>query len=136
MKKRKSEPPFVLDSARVIKYAILDRSVVQTGHSMMVVGGKVLGAVPRLAVCENLSLDKDYLLFYCNRRWRVLGAAGFKTLKLALKNAEKEYSGVSGKWQTLRKLSAREIAYVKKVRAFVRNPKPKEDYPEPPRKRG
>src|SRR6266480_2118563 len=136
MKAYKLEPPVVLDSARVLKYAILDQSVVHTGRSTLIVGGKVLGPVPCLAICKNLWRSNDFLLLYCNNKWRVLGAAGYKSLKLTLQNAEVAYAGVSGKWQTFRKLSTLEIANVRKVRTYLRNLKLKEDGPSPPWARG
>lgn len=127
-----SPPPYVLDSARVLRYAILDASVSYTGRISIYVDGKRLGPVPRLALCENLAQDDDYLLLYCNDDWEVLGAGGFGTLQEALAYAEAGYAGVGGKWQAYRPLRVEELAYIQEVKTFVRKDTPDGPYPEPP----
>jgi len=92
-------PPPVLDMARVIAFAILDESVQWTGRQKLIVGGKELGPVPRLALCQNVSGGlKDILVFHCNDEWEVLGVSGADTLEAARNSAERAYRGVSEKW--------------------------------------
>lgn len=92
-------PPPVLDMARVIAYAIVDSSVVWTGRQTLFVGGQLLGAVPKLALCRNLNpSDTDILLLHCNSEWHVLGASGAKTLEEAKARAERAYQGTTSKW--------------------------------------
>ncbi len=98
----RDRPPSLLDSATVLKYAIVDSSVEYTGRSYLYVGGKLLGKVSRLAICQNYKA-KDYLLLYCNKRWRVLGAAGYKSVKETKEAAERAYKGIAKKWVTVAK---------------------------------
>lgn len=79
-----TEPPYVLDSARVLAYAVLDQTVSYTGRISVYVGGKLLSPVPRLAICENLARDGDFLLFYCTETWEVLGVGGYDSLLSSL----------------------------------------------------
>ena len=90
-------PPPVLDGARVLAYAIMDDSVVYTGRSTLYVDGKMLGAVPRLAVCQDHDAN-DVLLLFCDEKWNSLGATGCPSLEEAQQRAEAEYRGVSAKW--------------------------------------
>ena len=126
------EPPYILDSALVLYYAVLDDSVTYTGRITTYVSGKLLGPVPRLALCENLAEDSDFLTFYCNDDWEVLGVGGSQSLEAALSTAERAYSGVKEKWRRFRLLNAEELAYVEAVRSFVRSEHPSGPYPEPP----
>jgi hypothetical protein len=92
-------PPPVLDSAQVIAYAVLDKSVIWTGRQSLFVDGEPLGSVPRLAICRNLFGDpKDYLIFHCDNRWNVLGIASAPTLRECKVRAENWYEGVSRCW--------------------------------------
>jgi hypothetical protein len=100
-----TEPPYVLDSARVLAYAVLDESVSYTGRISVYVGGKLLPPVPCLAICENLARDGDFLLCYCTQTWEVLGVGGYGSFELAKQRAEIAYAGVSKKWDPYRPLS-------------------------------
>jgi hypothetical protein len=92
-------PPPVLDMARVIAYAIVDSSAIWTGRQTLFVGNQLLGAVPRLALCQNLKEgDTDILLFHCDSNWHVLGAIGAPTIEEAKARAERAYKGISEKW--------------------------------------
>lgn len=90
-------PPPVLDGARVLSYAIVDNSVTYTSHSTLYVDGKLLGIVPRLAICQNLH-NEDILLFFCDEQWEVLGVTNHPSIRNAQERAESEYRGVSAKW--------------------------------------
>ena len=56
------KPPPVLAGARVLEYAIVDDSVKFTGELQLYVDDRRLGAVPRLAISENLD-DAELLLY-------------------------------------------------------------------------
>jgi len=85
--------------ARVLAYAILDDSVQWTGRQTIFVGGKELGVVPRLAICQNVGGGtKDILVFHCSDEWEVLGVGGAENVESAKASAERAYRGVSAKW--------------------------------------
>jgi hypothetical protein len=92
--------PTELDNARVLAYAMIDKTVRHnTERSCMIVGDKVLGRVPRLVIAQNNHAPHDILLFYCNSKWRVLAAAGYKSVTDAKRRAEVEHIGSMSKWQ-------------------------------------
>jgi len=92
-------PPPVLDMARVIAYAFVDKSVTWTGRQVLYVDGELLGQVPRLALCQNLSASlTDILLFHCDDEWQVLGSSVGATLEAAMDQAELAYRGISSIW--------------------------------------
>jgi len=92
------QPPPILDSARVLEYAAVDSSVKYTGRLSLFVGGKALGAVPKLAICQNMGENSEILLFHCDNDWNVLGAGAYPTVDAARDRAEKTYAGISAKW--------------------------------------
>lgn len=93
------QPPPILDHARVLEYAAVDASVKHTGRISVFVGGKELGAVPRLAICQNLGENPETFLFYCDNDWNVLGAGAYPSVAVARERAESAYAGISAKWQ-------------------------------------
>jgi hypothetical protein len=97
MKQDSQIPPPVLDSARVLKYAVLDDSVKFSGRTLLFVDGKELDPAPCLAICKNLE-DDAILLFHCDQDWNVLGAAGYGAIDEAERRAERIYQGVSARW--------------------------------------
>jgi ClpX C4-type zinc finger len=110
-----SAPPPVLDLARVIEYAIVDGSVEWTGRQKLLVGGKEVGVVPRLALCQNLGGDlKDILVFHCNEDWEVLGCSGGDTLEAAKSSTERAYRGISAKWIPTHVTEEEAKAWIKK----------------------
>lgn len=98
----KDQPPQIIDSAKVLKYAIVDNSVEFTGRLRIYVDGKLLGKVPKLAICQNYK-SKDYLLFFCNKKWKVLGVAGYKSINETKQTAEETYRGITKKMVTVAK---------------------------------
>ena len=65
----------------------------------MVADGKRLGWVPGLVIARNQYDTSDILLFFCNAEWEVLAAAGYSTVESAKLRAEKEYPGISARWE-------------------------------------
>src|SRR5579863_9491193 len=94
MKQDPLSPPPALDYARVLAFAVLRDSINHSGRTSLYVGGKEIGPVPRLAICET-ALCSGVLLFHCDADWKVLGAAGCKSVEDAKENAEITYPGVS-----------------------------------------
>ena len=97
MKQDSQIPPQVLDSARVLKYVVLDDSVKFSGRTLLFVDGNELGPTPCLAICKDLE-DDAILLFHCTEDWNVLGVAGYGSVDEAERRAERIYQGVSSRW--------------------------------------
>jgi hypothetical protein len=92
-------PPPVLDSAQVIEYAVLDRTVRWTGTQVLFVNGKLQGAVPRLAICKTLfGNSNEYFIFHCDKKWNVLGVSEAPTVRECKQRAEQWYDGLSALW--------------------------------------
>lgn len=92
-----SNPPPVLANARVLEYAALGKNVSYSGHSSLFVGGKELGPVPCLAICQPFD-GTETLILHCDSSWNVLGIAGYTSVAEAKKHAERIYPGVSARW--------------------------------------
>jgi hypothetical protein len=92
-----SAPPPVLDSARVLHYAVVDDSVGYTGRDLLTVGGVEIGRVPCLAICQN-RFEPDILLFHCDPEWTVLGCSGHDSVEAAKRSIERNYPGLSSRW--------------------------------------
>jgi hypothetical protein len=91
------KPPPVLDCARVLHYARIDRSVRYSGRTLLFVRGGELGRVPRLAIAEQEG-SAGVLLFHCRKDWRVLGCSAHSSVAEAKKRAESIYLGLSTHW--------------------------------------
>ena len=90
------KPPPALDCARLLHYAVVDKSVGYSGRTLFV-DGKELGRVPHLAICVRDG-SGEVLLFHCARNWRVLGCSAHESVVAAKHRAEKVYSGLSSRW--------------------------------------
>ena len=64
-------PPPVLHGARVLAYAVVDSSVQYTERQALYVDGELLGAVPRLAICQNIGVE-DVMVLHCDGEWNVV----------------------------------------------------------------
>jgi hypothetical protein len=91
-------PPPLIESARVLQYAIVDAGVRYTACSVLYVGGVELGPVPRLAVCRNLA-DDSVVLLHCDDEWSSLGCSGSGSVDEVLAHANRLYDGIALKWQ-------------------------------------
>ena len=109
-------PPPVIDTARVIAHASTEAPVKWTGRQRLYVGEQLLRAVPRLAICQNISgPPTDFLLFHCDETWTVLGVTGAKTLEGAKESAEAAYNGVSSRWVTVDVSPEDAEAYLRRI---------------------
>jgi len=104
-------PPPVIDSARVLHYAIVDKSIPFRTETKLYVGGVLLGRVPRLAICENLGKNIGVLLFHCNNKWEVLGTSGSDSVAATRQLAERNYPGIGKKWVRLGTTKKAALAY-------------------------
>jgi ClpX C4-type zinc finger len=91
-----SVPPPALEGARLLAYAIVDGTVTHAGNSTLCVDGKLMGAVPCLAICQQKA--EAVLLLFCDEEWNSLGVVECSSLVEAKKRAESEYKGLSTKW--------------------------------------
>jgi ClpX C4-type zinc finger len=89
-------PPPALEGARLLAYAVVDETVVHTGNSTLYVDGKLMGAVPYLAICQQET--EAVLLLFCDEKWNSLGVVECSSLVEAQRRAEREYKGLSTKW--------------------------------------
>jgi hypothetical protein len=87
-------PPKKLNGADVLVWAPLDDSVAATSLCT-----DADGPVSALAVCVLAGPPRQYCLFHCDRRWRVLADTEHDTLELAQCEAEAEYRGVTPLWR-------------------------------------
>lgn len=92
------KPPRILNSALLKACATIDSSVTFKNRTHVYVDGNQLGQVPALAICQEID-ESEFLLFYCDDRWDVLGVSKFSTLEAAMNRAEIEYEGVSKIWE-------------------------------------
>ena len=91
-------PPPELDGAKVLKYAILQDDVENTGDVLHRVNGQELVDVAALAICQFPTND-DLYIFYCDSNWTVLTDLCRETMAAALGQAEFEYRGISQHWK-------------------------------------
>jgi hypothetical protein len=91
------KPPPVLDCARILYYAAVDRSAEFAGHTGVFVDGNEVGRVPRLAIVEDPN-TAEFLLFHCKESWRVVACSGHPTIAAAKKRAKGIYPGLSSHW--------------------------------------
>lgn len=81
-----SSPPPILDSARLLHYVQVDKSVGYVGRTLLFVGGREFCRSPCLAICEDPKMG--VLLFHCNRNWAVLGCSAHGSVAAAKKKVE------------------------------------------------
>jgi len=90
-------PPEIIDSAVVLSWAKVDRSIRFTGRLHLYVAGQRLGKVPRIAIARDRT--GSILVLFCNRRWRSLGATDRATsLSQTKKFVAQWYEGIDSRW--------------------------------------
>ncbi len=99
MRRRKlSTPPLLLASERVLAYAVLGHDAPYIERQTNYVNGELLGAVPCIALTENL-FSGALNIMSCDERWNVLGVGPQVTsLAEAKQKMERAYPGSSVKW--------------------------------------
>jgi len=100
--KKAPAPPAVLSGCRVLYYSLMPPPVSYSGHSLVLVGGREIGPVPRLLIAEPLR-EKGFDIIHCDRYWNVLagGSAAYDSVSEAKGRAERMYPGVTKTWVKL-----------------------------------
>ena len=115
-----TEPPFVLDAARVIEYAPFDMQIA-SGRASAVLGGVAvdLQNVAGLAIVEDLARGTLFLL-YCNKDWETVAADAIVDLGAGKALAENSFTGTARLWTAYRELTPAEQAEVDSTKKFLR----------------
>jgi hypothetical protein len=115
-----SDPPFLLDGARVVLHAILGEEAVRHGYSV-VVGGVTLDprSVSRLVVTESL-LDQAVFLQHCNEDWETVAAGAARDVEAAKAAAAQAYEGIDIAWTPFRELTPAEREEMATTARFLR----------------
>lgn len=115
------EPPLMLDGARILEYAEIDRTVAPAGRISVSVGGAPvdMNSVAGVAIAEDLVEGGVYLL-HCNERWETLAAGHYAGLDAARTSADEAYAGLTMRWKQYHELSPEESAEVEATRKFLR----------------
>lgn len=115
------EPPFLLDGARVLAYARVERTPSSPRHGSAVAGGTPVDieTVSRALVVESLADDTVYLLL-CNERWETFAAEVHADAAAARAACEVTFRGMALAWSDYRPLTAAEQSEIETTRAFLR----------------
>jgi hypothetical protein len=94
-------PPPVLDSSRLLAFAINDSEVEFTDRINLFVGSPLerLGEMQGLAICVNYANPDEIFLFFCNSQWEPSGVIALGSVEEAKIKAERGYKGITEKWQ-------------------------------------
>jgi hypothetical protein len=90
-------PPPLIGSDRVLAYAIISPSMIFTGRTIIYVDGKLLGPVPRLALCQDGD-GPGVVLYHCDEIWEVFAVSGGGSPHEIKERAERAYVGLAGEW--------------------------------------
>ena len=114
-----TEPPFLLDAARVLAFAVLPRG--PDTHFSLVVQGVSLDprSVSRLVVAANL-VDDALFLLHCNDSWQTVAAGPHADAAAARAAAAQAYAGIPIHWIPYRSLTPEEQREIEATRAFLR----------------
>jgi hypothetical protein len=97
--KPSAPPPLICVNDRVLlQYAVLTDAVgYRAGHGLFFVGGKEIGPVACLAICQDKE-SAQVTLYYCEPDWSPIGISGHISIEAARKRAERIYPGSSSCW--------------------------------------
>ena len=117
----REEPPFLLDGARVLRYAFLDMAAHAGEGSGVVIDGIALdlNTVRRVVVAQNL-VDDAVFVMHCNDEWQTVAAATYPDVATAEASAAAAYGALAPEWARFRELSEEEAREVATTRAFLR----------------
>jgi hypothetical protein len=115
------EPPFLLDGALVLRYAILDVAAHSGESAGVVIDGIALdlNTVRRVVVAQNL-VDDAVFVMHCNEEWQTVAAATYPDIATAEASAAAAYGALAPEWVRFRELSLEEAREVATTRAFLR----------------
>ena len=98
MKIKRSAPPLI-GGLYVLEYAHAGRSVRFEQRHWLNVGGKWLGRVPCLAICQGLD-EGTFAAQFCTSTWHPKGiAADYKSIEELKKRIERSYHGITTQWK-------------------------------------
>jgi hypothetical protein len=112
-----AEPPFVLDAARVLRYAVLRKEELRSGA---VVNGVPLDAanLAGVVMAEAL-LDGVLFVLHCNEHWETLTASQHGDEPSAEREVASTYGAAFPGWTAYRALSEEEQREIQTTRAFL-----------------
>jgi len=65
----------------LVHYAVLTDDVgFHEGHGLFFVGGKAIGPVPCLAICQDRE-SSAFTLYYCDSGWSPIGIAAYESVE-------------------------------------------------------
>lgn len=112
------EPEFLLDAARVVRWAALEAGA--GGYNAMAGGVPVdQENVTALAVVERL-VDGKVFLLHCNRDWETVAATEHADAGEAERSGRELYSGARQDWSDFRALSGEEERELRSTREFLK----------------
>jgi len=113
------EPPFVLDAARVVRYAALDLGAPGVAPSFVVNGVPMDRAnLARVAIAEAL-LDGAIFLLHCTDRWETVSASDHADVASAERAAASTYGAALAGWTEYRALTEDEQREIQTTRSFL-----------------
>lgn len=111
------EPEFLLDAARVVRYAVLESQ--GPGYSAIAGGVPVdQENVVALAVVERL-LDGDVFLLHCNRDWETVAATAHEDTAEAERSGRELYAAARQRWSDFRELTPEEERELRSTKSFL-----------------
>ncbi len=115
------EPPFLLDGARVLAYASIERTPSSPRHASAVAGGTPvdLDTVSRVVIAQGLADDSIFLLL-CNERWETFAAETHADAASARRSCDATFRGLDVAWRDYRALTPEELAEMTTTRDFLR----------------
>jgi hypothetical protein len=116
-----NEPPFMIDGARVLAFAMLDEAMGRSGPASTVFGGIPLHLhdIAGVAVAQDL-VDDGVFLVLCNDEWVSMTSARFGDAPGAKASAEEALPGIRDRWQEYRDLTPEERKELETTGAFLR----------------
>lgn len=113
-------PPFVLDAARVLRYAVLDLGAERP--TSFVVSGVPLDArnLAGVVIAEAL-LDGTIFLLHCNDRWETVSASHHPDAPSAERAATSTYGAALPAWTEYRPLTDEEQREIQTTRSFLQD---------------
>ena len=92
-----SVPPPIIETAKLIKYSDTSPPVAFTGVQKIFVDGNLMGAVPGIAIGQQIS-DDTFHLYLCNEVWEVLAVVEGRSVSDLTSKAERWYHGLNERW--------------------------------------
>ena len=92
-----TSPPPVIATAKLIKFADATAPAIFTGTQAIYLGAELIGAAPRIAICQQIP-DDSVILYLCDENWGVIAAVGGGDVSELTRKAELWYQGINDRW--------------------------------------